>query len=383
MNWTASGIVAGIIASVAGLPVGTAQAADPVRVGIISSNTGQFSDLGERVNAGIRLYMKLNGDTVAGRKVELIFRDDTGPFPDVTKRLALELIARDKIDILTGFISTPGALATVPVATEAKKPTLLIQAATSGITERSPYMARLSYTVGGMAAPMGEWAARNGLRRVYTVVADYGPGFDAEAAFTKGFTGNGGVIAGNLRAPLTSYDYAVFLERVKNEKPDAVFAFVPAGRSAIAFMKAFEDLGLSRAGIKLITTGDIVAEAGLPAVGDPALGVISTFHYSTVHESAENTAFLKAFREANGDVEVDFLTVQGYDTMDAIYQALKKTGGDTNPDKFMAAISGLKLNSPRGPITINAQTRNVDQTIYIRRVERRNGKLVNVEFDKL
>jgi len=385
MTKRSGGILRGAAAVLMSVVLGieSAAAADPVRIGVLSSTTGPFSDLGTRMNEGIRLYLKLHGDTVAGRKLELIFRDDTGPFPDVARRLVQELITRDKVELLTGFVGTPVALATIPLSTEAKKPTVLIQAATSGLTEKSPYVARVSFTVGRMAATIGNWAAKNGIGRVYTLVSDYAPGFDAEASFIRNFTEGGGKVIGSVRMPLTNVDYAVYLQRAKNEKPDAVFGFVPAGRAGIAFMKAFDDLALAKAGIRLVTTGDIVTDAALESIGDPALGVISAFHYSTAHESAENAAFLKAFREAYGDAQVDFMTLQGYDAMAAITAALARTGGDTDPDRIMAALSGLKLASARGPITINPQTRDLDQTVYFRRVEKRNGRLVNIEFDRI
>jgi branched-chain amino acid transport system substrate-binding protein len=365
---------------------GFAQSADTIKIGVINSTTGQFSDLGVKVNEGLQLYMKLHGNTVAGKRVELLMRDDTGPVPEMTKRLAIELIGRDKVDILTGFISTPGAMATFPVSTEGRKPTILIQAATAGITERSPYMARISYTLAQVAGPLGEWAAKNGIPSVYTVVADYGPGTDAEAAFIKAYTSNGGKIVGTVKAPLASNDYAIYLQRVLDVKPApaAVFAFVPAGRSGVAFAKTFTDMGLAKAGIKLITTGDIVSEGGLEAIGDSALGIISSFHYSAAHDSPENKAFVKAYMESYGSKSrPDFLVMQAYDTMAAIYAVITQLRGEVDPDKFMTALAGMKMMSPRGPITINAQTRNVDQTIYIRRVERRDGLLQNIEFEKI
>ncbi len=361
-----------------------ALAADTIKIGVINSTSGQFADLGVKINEGIQLYMKQHGDTVAGKRIELIMRDDTGPNPDVTKRLALELIARDKVDLLTGFVSTPGAIATIPVATEARKPTIIMQAATGGITERSPYMARLSFTLGQVAGPMGEWAAKNGLPTVYTIVADYGPGYDGEAAFIKAYTANGGKVIGGVRTPLASNDYAVYLQRVLNEKPSAVFAFVPAGRSGIAFAKAFNDMGLTKAGIKLITTGDIVSENGLEAIGDSALGIISAYHYSASHDSPENKALQKAYTEAYGPkARLDFLVMQAYDTMSVICNVAEQLRGDMDPDKVMAALAGYKFVSARGPVVINAQTRTVDQTVYIRRVEKRDGLLQNIEFDKI
>jgi len=359
-----------------------AAAGDTIRIGVLNSTSGQFSDLGQRLGEGIRLYMKLHGDTIAGKRVELVERDDTGPVPDVAKRLTLELVTREKVDLLIGYIATPNALSSIPVAAEAHKPMLLIQAATAGLTERSPYVARLSYTLADMTAPIGQWAATHGIRTVYTIVADYTPGYQGEEAFIKAFTAAGGRVVGSVKVPLASVDYAVFLQRARNEKPDAVFGFVPAGRAGIAFAKTFDAMGLAGDGVKLITTGDIVVDSGLDAIGDSALGVISTFHYSITHDSPENKAFIKAFHDMYGaEARVDFITMQAYDAMDAIYTVAARLNGDIDPDKFMAALSGLKIASPRGPITIDPQTRNVRQTIYIRRVEKRDGHLYNIEFD--
>jgi branched-chain amino acid transport system substrate-binding protein len=339
-------------------PVG---AQDTIKIGFVAEFSGMFADLGRKVDEGVRLYVKTHGDTIADKKIEIINKDVGGPLPDVAKRLSQELVARDNVDILAGYIATPSALASVPIATQAKKPMLLVQAATSGITERSPYVARLSYTLAQVAAPLGTWAAQNGIKTVFSLVADYGPGYDAEVAFTKAFTAGGGQVIGSARIPLASLEMGPFIQRANDAKPDAVFAFVPAGVMGIAFMKTFAERGLAAAGIKLITTGDVVSDNVLEAVGDSALGVISSHHYSAAHDSSENKAF---------------------DTMATIYEIGKRQNGVIDADKFMADLKDFKLASPRGPIVIDAQTRNVIQTVYIRRVEKRDGQLYNIEFDK-
>jgi branched-chain amino acid transport system substrate-binding protein len=362
---------------------GLAQSQDTVKLGLVAEFSGPFADYGGQMYNGMKAYIKQHGDTVAGKKIEIIQRDTTGPAPEVAKRLAQELVTRDNVDFLVGFGLTPNAMAVAPVATEAKKPMIIMNAATSIITTKSPYIARVSMTLPQVTQPMAIWAARNGIKNVYTVVADYGPGLDAEAAFTKAFTAAGGKMVGSVHTPLQNPDFAPFIQRVKDAKPEAVFLFLPAGAQGIAFMKAFNERGLAEAGIKLIATGDITDDGVLDAMGDPVLGLTTSFHYSAAHDSPENRAFRKAYEEANGTkMRPNFMAAAGYDGMAAIYEALKKTGGSTDGDKVMAALKGMKIASPRGPITIDPETRDVVQTIYIRKVEKVNGGLYNVEFDK-
>jgi branched-chain amino acid transport system substrate-binding protein len=370
-----------VAAIVSGITPAGAQ--DTIKIGFVAEFSGMFADLGRKVDEGVRLYVKTHGDTIADKKIEIINKDVGGPLPDVAKRLSQELVARDNVDILAGYIATPSALASVPIATQAKKPMLLVQAATSGITERSPYVARLSYTLAQVAAPLGTWAAQNGIKTVFSLVADYGPGYDAEVAFTKAFTAGGGQVIGSARIPLASLEMGPFIQRANDAKPDAVFAFVPAGVMGIAFMKTFAERGLAAAGIKLITTGDVVSDNVLEAVGDSALGVISSHHYSAAHDSSENKAFVKAWQDMYGaTTRPDFIGMQAFDTMATIYEIGKRQNGVIDADKFMADLKDFKLASPRGPIVIDAQTRNVIQTVYIRRVEKRDGQLYNIEFDK-
>jgi branched-chain amino acid transport system substrate-binding protein len=354
-----------------------------VKIGVVAEFSGPFADYGGQILAGMKTYLKQHGDVYGGKKIELIVKDTTGAAPEVAKRLAQELVTQDNVDILAGFGLTPNAMAVAPVATEAKKPMVIMNAATSVITTRSPYIVRLSHTLPQQTQPIAQWAAKNGIKRVFTLVSDYGPGTDAEAAFIKAFKAAGGEIVDSVRTPLQNPDFAPFLQRIKDAKPDAVFVFVPPGSQTIAFIKGYEERGLKQAGVKIIATGDLTDDGVLEAMGDGTLGLITSFHYSAAHDSPENKAFIKAYIETNGTkLRPNFMAVGGYDGMAAIAEALKKTQGSTDPDKLMAAFKGMKLMSPRGPIMIDPDTRDIVETVYIRRVEKVNGQLYNIEFDK-
>jgi branched-chain amino acid transport system substrate-binding protein len=362
----------------------TAGAAEPVKIGLVLPMSGPFAAYGKQIEHGVKLYLAQHGDTYGGRKVELIVRDDSpGTAGDVSKRLAQELVIKDKVDILAGFGLTPSAFAVAPVATEAKKPMIVMNAATSAVTTKSNYIVRTSMTLPQNSAPIASWAAKNKIKNVFTLVADYGPGQDAEAQFKKTFTAAGGQIVGEVRAPVKNPDFAPFLQKIKDTKPDAVFIFLPPGAETIAFMKGFTERGLAEAGIKLISTGDLSDEDILDAVGDAALGVVTAFHYSEAHKSPENKAYTEAYAKAYPKDRPNFMSVGGYDGMHLIAETLKKTQGDTDGDKFVEAAKGMKWVSPRGPVTIDAATRDIVQTIYIRKVERVGGKLQNVEFDSV
>jgi branched-chain amino acid transport system substrate-binding protein len=327
--------------------------------------------------------MKQHGDKVAGKKIEIIVRDTTGPVPELAKRHAQELIVRDKVDFLAGFGLTPEAMAVAPIAQQAKKPMIIMNAATSIITSKSDYIARVSMTLPQVSAPMATWALKNGIKRVATLVSDYGPGIDAESAFKTNFVAGGGQVVEALRSPLQNPDFSPYIQRIKDAKPDAVFIFVPAGEQSIAFMKGYRERGLADAGIKVIGTGDLTDDHVLPVMGDAVLGVITTFHYSAAHNSPENKTFLKNFTEVNPkDGRPNFMAAAGYDGMHAIYEVSRKLNGKIDGDKAMAVLKGMKINSPRGPITIDPVTRDVVQTVYVRKVEKVNGEVHNVEFDK-
>ena len=360
-----------------------ASAAEPLKIGMVMEMSGPFADFGMQMMNGAHAYMKVHGDTVAGRKVELIVKDTTGK-PDVAKRVAQELIANDKVDFLAGFGLTPSALAVAPLATEAKKPMIIMNAATSIITTRSPYIARVSFTLPQVTAPMATWALKNGIKKVYTLVADYGPGKDAEAQFKKTFTAGGGEIVGDVRTPLHNPEFAPFLQRIKDARPQAVFVFLPAGEQAVGFMKGFAERELDKAGVKLIATGDVTDDGVIEAMGDAPLGVITTQHYSVAHDSKENHIFLKAYAEvAKSPQRPNFMAVGAWDGMDAMYQVARRLNGNIDGDKAMSVLKGMKIDSPRGPLEIDPATRDPIETIYVRRVERlKDGKLYNVEFDK-
>ncbi|HLX28860.1 MAG TPA: ABC transporter substrate-binding protein [Casimicrobiaceae bacterium] len=362
-----------------------AYAQDTIKVGVIAAFSGPFAAYGEQIEAGMKAYMKQQGDTVAGRKVELITRDTKGPAPEVAKRLAQELVTRDHVQFLAGFGLTPNALAVASVASEAKVPMVISNAATSIITTKSPYITRVSMTIPQIAEPLAQWALKNGIKQVYTLVADYGPGIDAEKQFTKTFTAGGGTIVGSLRTPLQNPDFSAAIQRIKDAKPHALFVFLPAGQQGVSLMKEFNERGLAAAGIKVIATGDITDDHVLQAMGDPTIGMITAFHYSAAHKSPENEAFLKAYHAAN-DPKIgapNFMAAAGYDTMHVIYEVSKKLGGKIDGDKAMEAIKGMKWTSPRGPVEIDPQTRDIDQTVYIRKVEKVGDKLENIEFDKI
>jgi branched-chain amino acid transport system substrate-binding protein len=367
-------------AILAGVP---AIAQETVRIGVVAEFSGPFADYGQQIVGGMKTYLKQNGEVFGGRKIELIIRDTTGAAPDIAKRLAQELVTRDNVDILAGFGLTPNALAVAPVSAEAKKPMVIMNAATSVITTRSPYIVRVSHTLPQDTQPMALWAAKNGIRRVFTLVSDFGPGIDAEGAFIKAFKAAGGEVVDSVRTPLANVDFAPFLQRIKDSKPEAVFVFLPPGNQTIAFIKGYEERGLKQAGIKLIATGDLTDDGVLQAMGEPTLGLITSFHYSAAHDSPENKTFLKAYVETNGTkLRPNFMACAGYDGMAAIAEALKKTGGSVDPEKFVAALKGMRLTSPRGTITIDPETRDIVQTVYIRRVERVSGLLYNIEFDQ-
>jgi branched-chain amino acid transport system substrate-binding protein len=365
------------------LGAGAALAQATVKIGVVAEFSGPFADYGTQIVGGMKAYLKLNGEVYAGKKIEIVIRDTTGAAPDIAKRLAQELITRDQVDILAGFGLTPNALAVAPVSAEAKKPMVIMNAATSVITTRSPYIVRVSHTLPQDTQPIAQWAAKNGIKRAFTLVSDFGPGVDAETTFIKAFKAAGGEIVDSVRTPLVNADFAPFLQRVKDTRPQAVFVFLPPGSQTIAFIKGYEERGLKQAGIRIIATGDLTDDGVLQAMGEPTLGLITSFHYSAAHDSPENKAFLKAYVEANGTkLRPNFMACAGYDGMAAIAEALKKTGGSTEPEAFLAALKGMKLMSPRGPIMIDPETRDIVQTVYIRRVEKVDGILYNIEFDK-
>jgi len=359
-----------------------AQAEGTIKIGVIVPYSGQFAYPGTQLDNGIKLYMQKHGDMVAGKKIEVIRKDVGGIAPDVAKRLAQELIVRDKVDILAGFLLTPNAMATGAVSEQAKKFMVVMNAATSIITTKSEYMARVSVTTPQVNETFGKWAAASGIKKVYTIAADYGPGHDAEQAFHRGFKSGGGEIVGADRTPVANPDFSAYVQRVKAANPEAVYIWVPGGAQPPAIGKALAERGLTPANTKILGQGELTYDEALKSMGDLAVGIITVMHYDYNHDSALNKDFVAAYRQAfNGNP--DIYSLGGYDGMHLIYAALEKTGGDTDGGKLIAAAKGMAWESPRGPISIDPETRDVVQTVYIRRVEKVGGKLVNVEFDKV
>jgi len=371
-----SALTVGVLASY----IGTAAAQEKFKIGLILPMTGPFASTGKQIEAAARLYIAQNGDTVGGKKVELIIKDDTSA-PDVTKRIAQELVVNEKVNVLAGFGLTPLAMATAPLATQSKTPMVVMAAATSSITQASPFIVRTSFTLPQAAVAMADWVPNNGIKKVVTLVSDYGPGIDAEKFFKDRLLFNGGEVLDTLRVPMRNPDFAPFLQKVRDLKPDAVFVFVPSGAGA-ALMKQFAERGMDKAGIKLIGTGDITDDDILNSMGDVANGVVTSHHYSASHNSPLNKKFVAAFEKANAGLRPNFMAVGGYDGMRVIYEAAKTTKGGSG-EVLLNAMKGQLFESPRGPMFIDAQTRDVVHNIYIRKVEKVGGQLFNQEFDTI
>jgi branched-chain amino acid transport system substrate-binding protein len=371
-----------LLAAAATAPLAaTARAATPFKVGLILPMTGPSQSTGKQISAAVALYQKMHGDTAGGRKVEVILRDDGG-VADVTKRLAQELIVRDKVGILAGFGLTPLAMATAPLVAQAKVPMLIMSAATSIIVKQNDFIVRCSQVVPQPAVGMAQWALKNGIRNSVTLVSDYGPGLDAETWYVKAFKAGGGEIGASLRVPLANPDFAPFLQRAADLKPQALFAFVPSGQGA-ALARQFGERGLDKSGIKFIGTGDVTDDDQLNGMGDVVLGMITCGPYSAAHPSAVNKEFVAAFEKANPGMRPNFMAVFGFDGMHVIHDALNRTKGDSDGAKLVEAMKGESFESPRGPFLIDPATRDVVHNMYIRKVERQNGQLYNIEFDTI
>jgi len=349
-----------------------------LRIGVLLPLTGPFASTGKQMDSAIRLFMAQNGDSVAGRRIELVVKDDSGN-PDIARRLAQELIVNDKVHALAGFGLTPLAMAVAPLATQAKMPLVVMGAATSSVTEASPFVVRSSFTVPQVVTVLADWAVKNNIRRVVSLVTDYAPGVDSERYFSQRFTAAGGHVIEALRVPLRSPDFAPFLQKVRDGKPDALFAFVPAGQGA-ALMKQFTERGLDKAGIQLIAEGSVTDDDIVNTMGDVALGVVTTHHYSASHNSPTNKAFVDAFVKANPGMRPNFMAVGAYDGMRLIVEAARKTRG-AGGEAMVEAMKGQAFESPRGPISIDAATRDIVHNVYVRRVERSGGQLWNAEFE--
>jgi len=360
----------------------SAHAAGTVKIGLIIPYSGQFADTGVQMDNAIKLYIKQHGDMVAGKKIELIRKDVGGINPPVAKRLAQELITRDHVDILAGFALTPNAMAAGDVSKAGKKFMVVMNAATSSITTKSPYIARTSLTIPQLQYTFGKWAAKHGVKNVYTMVANYGPGIDAEVWFKKGFTSAGSKIAGSVRMPVANSDFSSYVQKAKDTKAGGIFVFIPGGTQPAAFAKALRDRGMEPPHTKILAQGELTFDESLKSVGDSALGIITVFHYDWTHKSANNKAFVAAY-EKEFHRHPDIYSIGGYDGMHLIYAALKKTKGKTDGTSLIAAAKGMHWESPRGPISIDPKTRDIIQNVYIRKVEKVNGHLENVEIDTI
>lgn len=377
---TLRGVAAAVLTLGLGLAALPAAAADtgPIKIGLILPMTGQQASTGRQIDAAVKLYMAQNNPTIGGRKVEIVLKDDAAN-PDATRRIAQELVVQEKVVALAGFGITPAAMATAPIATQSKTPMVVMAAATSAITEASPFVVRTSFTLPQAAVSIAEWANKNKIKKVVTLVSDYAPGIDAEKYFADRIVLNGGQVMDKLRTPLRAPDFAPVLQKVRDANPEALYVFLPSGQGA-AFMKQFAERGLDKSGIRLIGTGDITDDDQLNGMGDVALGVVTSHHYSAHHKSPTNQKFVEAFKKANNGMRPNFMGVGGYDGIRVIVEGLKASKGQGG-EALLNAMKGQVFESPRGPVLIDAQTRDIVHDIYIRKVERVDGELHNVEFD--
>ena len=355
---------------------------DTIKIGVILPYSGQFADPTAQIDNGIKLYLKQHSDKLAGKSVELIRKDVGGINPPVAKRLAQELVTRDGVDVLAGFSLTPNALAAADVSAEAKTFMVVMNAATAIVTTKSPYMVRVSFTVPQLNQTLGTWAGKRGLKNAYTMVTDYGPGIDAEAAFQKGFKEAGGDIVGSVRMAVQNPDFSAYVQRAKDLEPKGIFIMIPGGAQSPAFGKALAERGIDPQKIEVMGQLEITDEHALASMGDAAIGIITAGHYDYTHPSKLNEAFVKAYK-AEFDRNPDFFSVGGYDGMHLIDMALQKSGGKTDADSLVGAAKGASFESPRGPISIDPETRDIVQTVYIRKVEKVDGRLVNVEIAEI
>ena len=365
-------------AALAAMLASSASAQDTAKIGLVLPLTGGLAPVGKQVQSGVKLYQQRHGTTVAGKKVDVIIKDDGG-VPDNSKRLAQELIVNDKVAVV-GSALTPSAMAIGPLSTQAKTANVVMVSGTSGvINPKNPYMVRTSFTLGQQSGIIAEWAAKNGSKKVVIVQSDWAPGHEATKVFSEAFTKAGGQVVDTIKVPLANPDFAPFLQRARDLNPDTLFVFVPAGQAG-TFAKQFTERGLDKAGIRLIGPGDIVDDNDLPGMGDAMLGVVSAGIYSAAHNSPMNKAYVADFKKENNGLRPNFISLGGYDGMHLIYEALKKTDGDTNGDKLIGAMKGMKWESPRGPISIDPDTRDIVQNIYISKVEKKDGELWAIEF---
>ncbi len=374
-------VLAGAALVAASLMPATGHAADTIKIGVVLPYSGQFADAAKQVDEGIKLYMKQHGDTVAGKKIEIIRKDVGGIAPPVAKRLAEELVVRDKVDILAGWVLTPNAIAGCGVSAAGKKVMVIMNAATSIIVDKSPYCTRASFTLPMVTTTLGHWAAKNGVKKAYTMTSDYAPGHDAENGFITGFKAGGGEIIGSVRMAVANPDFAAYVQRAKDLNPEAIFVFIPGGAQPAALGKAFAERGIDTKKTKVLGTGELTDDSALKNMGDHAVGIITAWPYDHNLKNKLNQDFVAAYTKEFGGDNPNFFSAGGYDGMTLIYAGLNKTKGDTDAEKLIGAMKGTKWVSPRGPMMIDPATRDVVENIYIRRVEKVGGKLVNVDFD--
>ncbi|MET1045493.1 MAG: ABC transporter substrate-binding protein [Hyphomicrobium sp.] len=378
----------GRVAAAAGLWLGLAWSAgalaqETVKIGVILPYSGSFADAGAQLDAGIELYLQQHGDEVAGKKIEIIRKDTGGPAPDVAKRLAQELVVRDNVDILAGFALTPEALGAADISKEAQKLMVVMNAATSVVTEKSPYIVRSSFTTPQVNSALGKWAAEHGIKEAYTLVADYGPGHDAAKAFETAFTAAGGKIVGSDRTPVANPDFSAYVQRVKDANPEAVYIFIPGGAQPAALGKALAERGLTPPNTKVLGQGELTHPEALESMGDTASGIITGFHYTLERDDPMNKEFVAVYQAANKGRNPDLFSIGGYDGMHLIYEALKKTNGNTSGDALVEAAKGMSWISPRGPMSIDPETRDVVETVYIREVQKVGNMLQNVIIEEI
>lgn len=365
------------------LPLGNhACAQETVKIGLLAPFSGPFAGYGTQFWGGLKTYLSQHGGRIGGRKVEIIRKDTTGPSPELGQRLTQELIVQDKVDFIAIGGFTPESITAAMTASRAKVPLLVLNASATDLTAKAPYSVRVSFSFRQVTTPFGRWASRQGFKRVVTIVTDYAPGLDAEKSFIEGFQTGSGKVIDSLRVPLRNPEFAPFFQRIKDAKPDAVFAWAPAGDQSIALLKAFRDRGLPEAGVKLLALGDMLDSESFADLGDTLLHTPSTLHYSLAHDSQLNQEFIATFAKASGaTVKPTFMAVAAYDGAALISKAVQAQTGKLDKRKSLAAMLGVTLESPRGTIYIDPKTRDITQTVYIRTVEKQGGELRNVETE--
>jgi len=371
-----------IIAAFAAVIMGSAAYADTIKIGVIGPFSGPFALQGKNFKAGIDAYMALNGTTIGDDTVEIVYRDLPAADPAQSKALAQELVVKEKVQYLAGFYFTPDAMAVTPILKQANVPLIIMNAATSAIVTKSPLVVRTSFTTWQTSLPIAKVAHDAGVEKVISIVSDYGPGIDAENAFKAGFEKEGGAVVEAIRIPLSTNDFSPIMQRIKDSGAQGVFAFLPSGPTTLGFVKAYNENGLKAAGIKFLAPGDLTQESDLPALGDAALGIQTTFHYAVSHDSPENKAFVEAASKAIGNpAELSFPAVGAFDGMAVIYKMIEATGGEQDAQKAVDAVKGLSWISPRGPVSIDPESRHITQNIYLREVTKADdGSYYNKEI---